>query len=58
MNKNKILGQVRHILSAIGLYLVATGKIAEPGMIEAVGAIMMIIGHVWSWFSPEKKEAS
>jgi len=56
MNKKKMLGQVRHILTAIGLYLVATGQISDPGMQEAIGLVMSIIGHVWSWKSPEKKE--
>jgi len=56
MKKNKILGQVRHVLTAIGLYLVATGQISEPGMQEALALFMSIIGHLWSWNSPEKKE--
>lgn len=56
MNKKKILGQVRHILTAIGLYLVASGQISEPGMQESLGLLMSIIGHVWSWKSPEKNQ--
>ena len=54
--KKKILGQIRHILTAIGLYLVATGKLDDPGMQEILGVAMSIIGHAWSWFAPEKKD--
>ena len=55
--KKKILGQIRHILTAIGLYLVATGKISDPGLQEALGLVMSLIGHAWSWFAPEKQES-
>lgn len=56
MNKKKILGIVRHILTAGGGYLVGQGLIDESQAIEIVGALMTIAGLVWSWKSPEKKE--
>jgi len=54
MNK-KLMGQVRHILSAIGVYLVATGQVDDAGMQEIIGGIMALAGLALSWFAPEKK---
>lgn len=57
MKLKKLMGQARHILSAVGVYLVSTGKIDEAGMQEAIGALMAIAGLLLSWFAPEKKES-
>ena len=54
--KKKILGQIRHIRTAIGLYLVATGKLDDPGMQEILGASMAVIVKDCSWFATDKKD--
>lgn len=55
MNKEQILGFVRHVLTFGGGYLVAKGVIPESLLGEAVGAIMTLVGVVWSAKAPEKK---
>lgn len=48
MNKEKVLGIVRHILTFAGGYVVAKG-LADSTMIEeVVGAIITIVGAIWS----------
>jgi hypothetical protein len=48
MNKQSILGIVRHILTFAGGYVAAKG-IADQAMVnEAIGAIMTIVGIAWS----------
>ena len=48
MNKQSILGIVRHILTFAGGYVAAKG-IADQAMVnEANGAIMTIVGIAWS----------
>lgn len=56
MNKKKILGIVRHLLTAGGGYLVGQGIIDEALALEIIGAILTIVGTVWSYVAPEKKE--
>lgn len=54
MTKDKILGIVRHVLTFGGGYLAASGKL-EPGEVETiVGAVITLIGAVWS-FTAKKK---
>ena len=48
MNKDVILGLVRHILTIGGGFLVAKGTIDAPGLETAVGALVTIIGVAWS----------
>ena len=55
MNKEKILGIIRHILTFGGGYLVGIDLIDGSTMDSTVGAIMTIVGTVWSAASPEKK---
>ncbi len=57
MNKLRILGLVRHLLTFAGGYLVASGKLDEGTVNEAGAALVVLIGAVWSYFSPEKKAA-
>lgn len=54
MAKDKILGIVRHVLTAGGGYVVGAGYISASSMPETVGAIMTIIGVVWSLISKKK----
>ena len=60
--KTRINGQIRHLLTAIGPLLVMFSITDEAGASEftntamtAAGAIMALVGVVWSWQAPEKK---
>ena len=55
MNRAKILGIVRHILTTIGGGLVVSGKLSEVDFTAAVGAVITLVGVAWSYYSPEKK---
>lgn len=55
MNKNQILGFVRHALTIAGGYLVAKDYITDPMLQEGIAALMILIGLGWSFVSPEKK---
>ena len=56
MNK-KLQGQIRHLLTVGAGYLVATGKLTELDAGAITGIVMAIIAMIWSWKSPEKKDA-
>jgi len=53
--KKQILGIIRHLLTFGGGYLVAQDWLDAELMPELIGAIMTIIGGVWSMKAPEKK---
>jgi len=58
MNKEQVLGFVRHILTFGGGYAVARGWLDEQTMLSLVGAGVTVVGFVWSmFFAPEKKVA-
>nr|WP_323779526.1 hypothetical protein [Amylibacter sp.] len=57
MNKERIMGVARHILTFGGGYAVAKGWVSEADMLELVGAGATLIGLVWSFVAPEKKKA-
>jgi len=48
MNKESILGVLRHCLTFGGGLAVARGHIDEASMLELVGAIVTIAGVAWS----------
>ena len=48
MNKERILGLARHILTFMGGILIAKGIVDETTAAEVVGAIVTLIGGVWS----------
>lgn len=54
MNKEKIMGIVRHVLTFGGGVAVARGYIDEATMVQVVGAVVTIAGAVWSYIAPEK----
>ncbi len=56
MNKESVMGVLRHILSFGGGLLVAQGHIDESTMLELVGAIVTIAGVAWS-IRQKKKSA-
>lgn len=55
MNKEKILGIVRHILTIVGGSFVTDGTLTENNLNLGVGAILTLAGIIWSIFAPEKK---
>jgi len=51
MNKEVILGLIRHVLTFAGGYIAAKG-IADQSLVnEGVGAIMTLIGIAWSAYN-------
>lgn len=54
----KALGIVRHLLTFGGGFIVAKGWVSAEAMPEVVGAVMTLVGVVWSAASPEKQEPS
>jgi heme A synthase len=48
MNQEQFTGVVRHVLGAVGAYVVAKGITDESTMIQATGAIATIAAVVWS----------
>ena len=48
MNKDQILGLVRHVLTFVGGFLITKGVVDEATSVEAIGAIITLIGSVWS----------
>jgi len=48
MNKEKVLGLLRHTLTFVGGILIAKGLVDETMLAELVGGLITIIGGVWS----------
>ncbi len=47
----ELKGAIRHILTVVGGFLVARGKL-DPGAVESiVGVVMAVIGFAWSWIA-------
>lgn len=56
MNKDKILGIVRHVLTFAGGYLVAKGIVSESALPEAISGLLTIVGIVWSVFDKNDRQ--
>ncbi len=56
MAKNKVLGIIRHGLTFGGGFIVAKGWVTEAALPEVTGALITLVGAVWSIFAPEKNE--
>jgi len=48
MNKEIVLGIVRHILTASGGVLVTKGFVDAAGLEQVIGGLIAIVGVVWS----------
>jgi predicted DNA-binding transcriptional regulator len=48
MNKDQVLGIIRHVLTAIGSILVVKGYTDELTTTTAIGAIITAVGAIWS----------
>lgn len=59
MNWEMIQGIVRHFLTFGGGFLVTNGTLGQSDMEAGVGAVITIVGIVWSVFTKKKaKEAA
>lgn len=56
MTREQWLGIIRHILTFAGGWVVAQGWIDESTLVEVVGAVMTLVGLIWSANTPEKKK--
>lgn len=56
MNKQITLGLIRHVLTAVGGFLIAKGWIGEEILTEVVGAIVTLTGGIWSVIDKHKKD--
>jgi hypothetical protein len=48
MNKEQVLGMIRHALTFIGGVLVIKGLSSEAAVEETIGAVMTAVGFLWS----------
>jgi hypothetical protein len=53
--KEKTLGIVRHILTFVGGVLITKGLIDESAIMEITGAIVGLVGAIWSIIEKNKK---
>lgn len=57
MNKDQILGIIRHALTFVGGVLVTQGVLDDAAFTELFGAAMTLIGGVWSVIDKKKAAA-
>jgi len=48
MNKEQLLGILRHVLTFVGGIVVTKGLVDESLYTELVGGVMTLVGAVWS----------
>jgi len=48
MKQEQVLGLVRHMLTFVGGIVVANGILTESMSADVIGAIMTLVGAVWS----------
>ena len=56
MNREQILGFIRHGLTLVGGVLVTNGVIDEQTLLEVVGAAVTLISFGWSFASKKKED--
>jgi hypothetical protein len=56
MNKDQLLGILRHVLTFVGGILVLQGWVDEGLLQETIGAVATLVGTVWSVIEKKKKE--
>jgi hypothetical protein len=54
LNKEQVMGIVRHALTFIGGIVVMKGLVDETVITEVIGGVMTLVGAVWSIL--DKKE--
>ena len=48
MNKDQVLGIIRHTLTFVGGVLVMKGLVDETMVTEIVGGVVALVGSIWS----------
>ena len=48
MNKEQVLGLIRHTLTFVGGIIIAHGVASEALTTDLIGGIMTVVGSVWS----------
>jgi len=56
MNKDQLLGILRHVLTFVGGILILQGWVDEGLIQETIGAVATLVGTVWSVIEKKKKE--
>jgi hypothetical protein len=51
MNKEQIMGLIRHVLTFVGGIIVAKGIATDATSSELIGGLMTVIGGAWSILS-------
>jgi hypothetical protein len=56
LSKEQLLGILRHVLTFAGGFLVLRGLVDESLVMELSGAIVTLVGGIWSILDKNKKE--
>lgn len=56
LNKEQVLGVVRHALTFFGGLIISKGLIDESTLSEITGSIITLIGAVWSIMEKNKRK--
>lgn len=48
MNKDQVLGIIRHALTFVGGFLVMKGLVDETMVTEIIGGVVALVGSIWS----------
>jgi hypothetical protein len=56
LSKEQLLGILRHVLTFAGGFLVLRGLVDESLVMELSGAIITLVGGIWSILDKNKKE--
>tara|TARA_R110000868_G_scaffold6255_4_gene35717 strand:+ start:476 stop:640 length:165 start_codon:yes stop_codon:yes gene_type:complete len=48
MNKEQIMGIIRHALTFVGGIVIVKGIATEAMTVEVIGAVMTAVGAIWS----------
>jgi hypothetical protein len=54
LNKEQVMGIVRHTLTFIGGIVVMKGLVDETVVTEVIGGVMTLVGAIWSILDKKK----
>jgi hypothetical protein len=54
LNKEQVMGIVRHALTFIGGIVVMKGLVDETVITEVIGGVMTLVGAIWSILDKKK----
>lgn len=58
MNREQILGILRHVLTAVGMIIAVKGYTDEATVTTIIGAIMTAVSGVWSIFDKSEGQTA